>query len=193
MKEFITFVQELFPSINPYTAEQAMKSLHQLIKGKEKLEIFTNYSFDYLVQGDIVSELPFIYVDEDGQDRELNKKGILLSNTCDSEREKFLLFAPVFHINTYLEEGLSEANIRNNKYTKLLYLPSLIFQDHVVDLNIINSFPRLLIEKLIDKKQLTKIKTFNLFGYYLLLAKLTVHLMRPEDTDVNQSRESLGA
>ncbi|PMC34126.1 hypothetical protein CJ195_24520 [Bacillus sp. UMB0899] len=176
-----------------YTAEQAMKSLAQHIKEKDKLEVCTPFTFDFLAQGDNVSELPFLYVDEEGNDRELNKKGILLSNTCDSEREKFLLFAPVFHISTYLGEGLNESSIRNNKYTKLFYLPSTVLEDHVVDLNIINSFPLLLIELLLSKGEMNKVVSLNRFGYYLFLAKLTMHLMRPEDEVVNGDREMLGA
>jgi hypothetical protein len=194
MNEFVTFVQELFPSISPYTAERSKTVISDLIKGKGSVEICTTKPFEFIAQGDILSEIPFQYTNEDGEDEQLSAMGIVLTNTCDAERERFLLVAPVFPIELYLEQGLDETNIRNNKYTKLFYLPSAILNDHVADLNIINNFPRILIDKLIQREMLEKVATLNLFGYYLFLAKLTVHLMRPEDLEVNDNRRvTIGA
>ncbi|MDY7224705.1 hypothetical protein [Halalkalibacterium halodurans] len=193
MNQFISFVQELFPSISPYTADKTREAISHYIKEKGKIETCSPYPFDYLTQGDIISDMPFVFTDEDNLDNEFMGKGMLLTNTCDAERERQLLFAPVMHISVYLNDGLDEANIRNNKYTKLYYLPSAVLKDHVVDLNIVNTYSRVLINKLLDQGIIKRVATLNSFGYYLLLAKLTVHFMRPEDYVTNISRETLGA
>ena len=190
MNEFIALVQELFPSISPYTAEKALKAISENFKDKRQMEFCTSYPFEYLAQGDIISSIPFTFTDEYGNDRTLNAKGFLLSNTCDAENDEFVLFSPVLPVEVYTQQGLDRHNIENNKYTKLLYIPSRIIANHVVDFSIVNPFPRNLIVRLIDEGRISKVATLNLWGYYLFLSKLTVHFMRPEDIEVNNSRAS---
>lgn len=190
MNEFIALVQEMFPSISPYTAEKALSAISENFKDKRNMEFCTSRPFDFLAQGDIFSGMIFSYTDENGEDRSLPAKGILLSNTCDSERDEFILFAPMLPIETYTSQGMDKASIENNKYTKLLFIPSRVIDNHVVDLSVVNAFSRKLILKLLDREMVTKDATLNLWGYYLYLSKLTVHLMRPEDMEANSSRAS---
>lgn len=190
MNEFIALVHEMFPSIQPYTAEKALRAVQDNFKDKRQMEFCTSFPFEFLAQGDIFSEMPFTYTDDEGYDRTLTSKGILLSNTCDSERDEFILFAPLLPIETYISKGMDRANIENNMYTKLLFIPSRVIGNQVVDLSIINAFQRTLIIKLMEVGKLSKEATLNLWGYYLFLSKLTVHLMRPEDVEANRSRAS---
>ncbi|SFL80736.1 hypothetical protein [Salibacterium qingdaonense] len=188
--EFVGMVKELFPSIDPYAESKTREAVkHIQDDTREKLETCTRTNvFNFLAQGDIFSEIPFTFVDEEGNDRQFNSKALLLSNTCDAERERLLVFVPVIPIETFKKEGFDEQNLINNKYTKLFYLPSLSFQSYVVDFNIVNCVSRQLINKLIESNKLKKDVTLNLIGYYLFLAKLTVHFMRPEDPSVNNDR-----
>lgn len=188
MRDFIALVQEMFPSISPYTADKALKSISDNFKDKRHMEFCTSMPFDFLAQGDIFSEMPFAYTDEEGNDRTFPAKGFLLSNTCDSERDEFILFAPMLPIDVYTRQGLDKHGIESNKFTKLLFIPSQVINNHVVDLSIINAFPRNLILKLLELQKISKEATLNLWGYYLYLSKLTVHLMRPEDIETNNNR-----
>lgn len=56
--EFIDFCQELFPSINPYTKEQAKKAMQQF-EGKYGPVLSKTCSTFDLLQGDIFTEIPF--------------------------------------------------------------------------------------------------------------------------------------
>ena len=40
-------------------------------------------------------------------------------------------------------------------------------------------------------KNKTRIYSLNLIGFYLLICKLTIHFLRPEDTGVQNSRQRL--
>ena len=47
-----------------------------------------------------------------------------------------------------------------------------------------------LIAKEFDDKKVNRIATLTLVGYYMLICKLTVFFLRPEDVDVNEARFS---
>lgn len=187
LKEFITFCEELFPSINPYTAEQARKAMDQFenSRGNTLTKI---YDDNDLYQGDIFTEIPFFYYDEKGALNLIKCKAQLLSNTCDSVRDKFLLFAAVHEIDDFKEnKGLVSA-IRENKKYNAFYIPDKALADEFVDFEIINSYPRETFLKLLEEKKVSRIASLSQIGYYMLICKLTVFFMRPEDKEVNKSR-----
>ena len=60
--EFIDFCKELFPSIDPYTKEQAKQAMKQFESIEGPVLCRPCGAFD-LLQGDIFSEIPFFYTD----------------------------------------------------------------------------------------------------------------------------------
>ena len=58
----------------------------------------------------------------------------------------------------------------------------------VIDFGLINSYSTKLIGQSIEDKKINKIASLNDLGYYLFLCKLTIHFMRPEDIEVQQTR-----
>ncbi len=193
MQEFITFVQKLFPSIDPYIASQVSVAIKQFERKRCQdddvkrplYDFFTTGSLgDYLAQGDIIDNLPFVLLDpETGEESFRELPGILLSNTCDAEREDYIIFAPL--LPKYEMYKQLQDNFSTNLTYNLMYFPDTHFSEYVIDLSLMRSFPR---EPIVSSDAYRKIASLNDFGYYLLLCKLTVYFLRPEDTDVQIAR-----
>ena len=81
--EFIDFCKELFPSISPYTRDQAKRAMEQFenLYGNPKLVAHPKDA--ELYQGDIYTEIPFLYTNENGEQTCIMRKAQLLTNTCD--------------------------------------------------------------------------------------------------------------
>ena len=187
IKELISFTHELFPSINPYTAEQAKRALDQFEITGRTHQYFFSRPFSFLVQGDIIGDLSFIKYQPDGQQTILKTKGILISNTCSSDKDKQIVFSPLISLNEVEEEVRS--SVIGNKIFRLLYYPDQHFPDHVIDLSIVNSFPTELIYTGLNSQKFIKYASLNTLGYYIFLIKLTVHFLRAEDSEVQRDRQ----
>lgn len=185
MKSFIDFAHELFPSISPYTKENVKEAIRQFESKGRKFNFFLYDSLKYLSQGDIIGELPFTYYTSDGSVRKFKSNGLLLSNTCDAENDDTIIFAPLIPINGF--DG-DLTNILKNMNYRLLHFPDKDFHDYVIDFGLINSYSTKLIGQSIEDKKINKIASLNDLGYYLFLCKLTIHFMRPEDIEVQQTR-----
>ena len=57
-----------------------------------------------------------------------------------------------------------------------------------VNLEIMTTYDKLLIEKGINSKKLKRITSLSQLGYYFFIVKLTVFLMRKEDEDTLEER-----
>ncbi len=185
---FIEFCHKLFPSIDPYTKEQAKQCMKQFdsVNGA-LLTSINNESMD-LAQGDIFSEIPFFYFDENGQQKMIRCKAQLLSNTCDAVRDKTLIFAALHPLEYYTDNEPMIAGIKQNHRYSALYFPDNPIADEFVDLEMINTFSREAFMTSLEMGKIRRIASLTLVGYYLFLCKLTVFLMRPEDVEVNSSR-----
>lgn len=190
LNEFIRFSTELFPSISPYTKDEVRKAIQQFKDYGRQYQFCMPQPFDFLTQGDIISEIPFIRYKENGERETARFKGMLLSNTCDAERDPALLFAPLLPID---EIDADRQAVLNNTVYRLLYIPDSDLLEYAIDLSLINSIPRKVILKGIEMGRIHKVASLNRLGYYLFLTKLTVHLMRPEDTGVQADRNDESA
>lgn len=185
--EFIEFCQKLFPVIDPYTKEQAKRAMTQFESSNGPFLSQETDSFD-LFQGDIFSEIPFLYTDETGKVKVIKRKAQLLSNTCDASRDPFLLFAAIHPLADFKDnQSLINGIVKNTKYNAF-YLPDRILKNDYVDFGLINSIPRELFLRFHEEHKVKKIASLTLVGYYMFLCKMTVFFMRPEDLDVNESR-----
>lgn len=192
LNELIDFTTELFPSINPYTKERVKLAIRQFeVTGygqnpPQNIDYCTNQPFDYLTQGDIISDLPFVRYSKTGEKGILVTEGILLSNSCDAERDPSLVFAPLIELRNFT--NAQQEQIKKNESFRLFYLPDADVDNKVIDFSMVNSLPRSMIIQGLEKEHIKKTNSLNRYGYYLLLIKLTVHFMRPEDTGVQNLR-----
>ncbi|MFJ7755668.1 hypothetical protein ACQKGI_19885 [Peribacillus muralis] len=184
--EFVDFVHEIFPSIQPYTKDQVKKAIRQFEQSGELYEFFLTTPLAHLAQGDIIETLPFVTYDKYGNEKVYKTKGILLSNTCDCENDDNIVFSPLLPVKHF--NAVDNERFTRNLTYNLLYFPDTILSDHIVDLGIMNTFPKAAIEQKLERREFKKVFSLNKFGYYLFLSKLTVHLMRPEDLGVQKVR-----
>ena len=186
--DFIDFCHKLFPSIDPYTKEQAKKCMKQFEDANGALLTNRfNKELD-LTQGDIFSEIPFIYIDQNGKQKMIRRKAQLLSNTCDAVRDSTLIFAALHPYEEFAGNKPMVEGIKQNQRYSTLYLSDCPVSDEFVDLEMINTFSRETFIKLLEMGKVRRIASLTLVGYYLFLCKLTVFFMRPEDVEVNSDR-----
>lgn len=185
---FLDYCSALFPSIDPYTKEGAKRALEQYKDSFQTDSLTLSTPSDVFLQGDIFTEMPFFYCDEDGEQSVLTLKAQLISNTCDATRDERVLFAGVFPLKEFESEGKGKLDaIKSNKTYKLFYIQGHE-EEYVIDFSLINSVPLSIFYRLIQEKHLKRIISLSQIGYFIFITKLTVFLMRPEDENANSSR-----
>ncbi|WP_342570650.1 hypothetical protein MKY85_20630 [Paenibacillus sp. FSL R5-0749] len=182
------FVEELFPSISPYTREEVKRSIRQFETLGRHTKFCLAQPFEFLSQGDIIGNIPFVRFNEKGEQSTLSTKGMLISNTCDAENDDSILFAPLVPLSKITGDIHA---MKNNLNYRLLYIPDADLDDYIVDLSLVNSYSRKLIEGGMTAGKIQKFSSLNKLGYYLFLSKLTVHMMRPEDSGVQSMRTDI--
>ncbi|MEC0244717.1 hypothetical protein P4H65_02645 [Paenibacillus chitinolyticus] len=190
IQEFVDLVEQLFPSISPYVKDRVNDAIKQFDTSGQKSDFFMFKSLDHLAQGDIFDNIPFFKIDPKTNELfDIRKKGILLSNTCDASRDEEILFAPLIRLDDITSVDINQ--IKKNLIYQFLYLPDKNLHEYCIDLSWINNLPRSLILKALQQEKISKIGSLNRMGYYLFLAKITVHLMRPEDSEVQSVRAAV--
>lgn len=185
--DFIEFCHQLFPHIDPYTKEKAKHAMEQFEKSDKPL--LTKFETDpSLFQGDVFSEIPFFYIDETGQQKQIWRKAQLLSNTCDAVRDNTLVFAALHPLSDFNENQSMVDSIKRNKKYNVFYLRDSILAEECVDFEMINTISREAFLALIRAEKVRRIASLTLVGYYMFICKLTVFFMRPEDIEVNTNR-----
>lgn len=188
LTDFVKFVEELFPSISPYTREEVKRSIRQFETLGRHTKFCLAQPFEFLSQGDIIGNIPFVRFNEKGEQSTLSTKGMLISNTCDAENDDSILFAPLVPLSKITGDIHA---MKNNLNYRLLYIPDADLDDYIVDLSLVNSYSRKLIEGGMTAGKIQKFSSLNKLGYYLFLSKLTVHMMRPEDSGVQSMRTDI--
>ena len=135
--------------------------------------------------------MPFAYIDENGDVQVVTVQGQLLSNSCDATRNDNLLFAAVMPLEILTDEGYNKNEIKSNLFYDLIYYPDEKLADRVVDFGLLTSFSRELFADAISKGKIKKIASLSNIGYYLLLSKITVYLMRPESDEVTREKVNM--
>lgn len=185
IREFINFVSDTMPCISPYTKEGIKIALEQFKYDEKKFCTTMHNQFEHLTQGDILENIPFYRSGSDGKIKVYVGRGIVLSNTCDCSRDENIIIAPFIPINGIGKDY--KALICNTVYG-YCYLVDKGFDDSVIDFSLANSFNREIILKGIELEKIIKNKSLNAYGYYMLICKLTVYLLRPEDKETNDKR-----
>ncbi len=184
MENFIEFAQSLFPSINPYTAASVKQSIRQFLNGNSGNCLTSDLNAS-LVQGDIIFDLPFVVYGIDGAKYTSRFPAIVLSNSCDIENDDYIAVAPLQPISKF---KINNDAIMKNTFFSLFYIPDNRINDYVINFGLINTFPKKPIEKALEEGKIKRNYSLNLFGYYFFLCKLTIHFMRPEDTELQDLR-----
>ena len=175
LKEFIDFVEDVLPSVNPDLKENASKAIAQFEKEGHQLQYLLFRPLTELSQGDIISHVNFMYFEDDGKLKHFQADAMVLSMSCDIDHKNFLLLTPVFPLSAFKGDV---RQLKSNKIFNHMYIPGL--EDKFVDFDFINSYNKMLLLNGIDNNRIKRIASLNQLGYYLFIVKLTVFLMRKE-------------
>lgn len=187
--ELVRFCERLFPSIDPYTAEGAKNALSQYKEAGHLRPFLTQPLDEGFQQGDIFSWVPFVEISDEGKPVVFMLKGLLLTNTCDCQRNDNLQFAAIWPVDEFSADLSKSDALRKNTLYQYLYYPDEALENDFIDFGLITSISRTAFEELVDLGKSARIATLSQIGYFMLLAKLTVFFMRPEDPEVNNSRD----
>lgn len=185
LNEFIDFTQSLFPSISPYVKAQTQDAIRQFALSGRKINLMNYKTYDFLAQGDILEGIPFTRLDGNGNLAAQRGKGMLISNTCSADHDDEIVIAPFLRIE---DLGLDKRDIVNNLHYRLFYLPDPRYEEMVVDFSLMNTFNKNALNHQMEVGKIKKEASLNQLGFYLLIAKLTICFMRPEDEKVQANR-----
>lgn len=189
LQAFVGLITELFPSVDPTTATRCLREIAD--QDIDPARLFLPRPFDHLAQGDIIHPVSFFVGEDDEVTYRYDGPGVVISNTCDAEHDEHVLLAASFPLRVYLENNpTDETTLRSNCIFNLMFLPWVGADGRgiVTDLSWVQTHSRASIISTLRSGAIRKVASLSNIGFYLLLAKLTVHLLRPETEEVLAGR-----
>lgn len=187
LKEFINYTNEIFPAIDMSVKKSLKDALEQF--DINKFSWFTTEQLDGITQGDILDMIPFQIQDKNGNYKAFPTKALVLSNSCDLTRDKYITLVPLIPYNDTNEfNDNQKKDLLNNKYNGKMCFIGTNIEGYYVDFTRVQSFNRELILGLIEKGKINLEHSLSQFAWYFLLTKLTIHYMRVEDHELFSSR-----
>ena len=181
LRYFERQVQSVFPVVDPAEARAYLEHFGNV--GIPPRELYASVLLPQLNQGDLIAPVPVRVTQDDGQAAQWVGPVMVLSNSCDIDADPMLLVAPCQPFASYAQTG-EAGYIRQNTYYSLLFLPGAPeIGDSVVDLSSVHSISGDLIRTRLQDGAIRRICSLTRFGWYFLIAKLTVHLLRPRSPD----------
>lgn len=181
LTHFERLVESLFPIVDSVEARAYLQGFRQT--GMSSRELYASSLPPALNQGDLIAPLPIRITQEDGRVGEWVGPAMVLSNSCDIDADPRLLVAPCQPFALYA--GMTQASeIRQNTFFPVLFLPAAPeVGDVVVDLSAVHSVSGDFLRRGLQAGEIRRICSLTSFGWYLMIAKLTVHLLRPRSPD----------
>lgn len=75
LEEFIDFVNSVLPSVDPEARDKAKAAIAQFSNDGNQYEFLLSNLLPQLSQGDIISEIPFVYLKDNGEQEIYKAKG----------------------------------------------------------------------------------------------------------------------
>lgn len=177
IRKFIDFSEEIFPSIDTTIKNEIKNYLSQFNTATPN---WFSTNLEILSQGDIISKIPFIHMNDSGVYVDYFAKGIILSNTCDLTRDDYITIAPLIPIKDNIKKN-SINELKNNVISGKLCFDKSDLENYFVDFSRMQSFNRNVIIELINKENITKIHSLSQFGFYFLICKISIYYLRVEN------------
>lgn len=187
LTEFIDFVNDVLPSIDSSSKDAAKEAILQFEKTGEQLKYLMLKPLDQLSQGDIISKVPFIYFDEKGLQKSFTAEALVLSTSCHIDQKDLMVLVPVLPLDIF--NGNLE-DLKRNTIFDYMYIPDYDMAEKFVNFEYMNTYSKDLILMGIEQHKIKRLASLNQLGYYFFIVKLTVYLMRKEDSDTLEERNS---
>ena len=185
MTEFIDFVNNVLPSVDPDFRDGAKKAILQFERDGQQLKYMMLNPLDQLSQGDIISKVPFSYFDENGSQKIFTADALILSTSCHIDQKERIILVPVLP----LEEFKGNVNdLKRNTIFDYMYIPDSNMAEKFIDFEYMNTYSKEIILGGIKNNRLKRVGSLNQLGYYFFIVKLTVYLMRKEDSETLEKR-----
>lgn len=187
-ERFIDFVDSVLPSVSPDFRDGAKEAIRQFKKEGHVVPMTTYKLLEEFSQGDIITNIPFTYYDENGEEQSFRSLGMVLTTSCNIDNKERVIIAPVMPISSF-KGSINE--LKDNTIFDYLYITDGNLVENYVDLGIINSYNTNLIKNGIEKGLIQRVVSLSQIGYYFFVIKMTVYLLKREDLNTLSSRHEL--
>ena len=177
ISKFIDYTYQIFPSIDTNTKNGIKQLIEQF--DTKKPNWYSN-NLENLSQGDILDNIVFTYINNSGDEITYKTKGVILSNTCDLSRDKFIIIAPFIPFNNEFSPE-KQKSIKNNIVSGTMCLTNSDLDNFYIDFSRINSFNRNIVLNLFNNDKIQRVHSLSQFGFYFLCSKIAVYYLRVED------------
>lgn len=185
LKGFIDFAESVLPSVSPDFRDGAKNAIVQFEREGKQVSYLMNKPLSQLSQGDILTNMQFVYYDELGKIKRFKANAMIISTSCNIDRKENLLFVPILPVEEFAGK---KQDLYSNQIFDYMYLPDAVLQNQYIDFSHFCTYNRNLVNKLIESGSVKRIASLNQIGYYFFIVKLTVFLMRKEDSDTLDER-----
>lgn len=155
----------------------------------KKDELYNCEKNDNLVQGDVLTEIVFLNIFDQGKAIKKKLKGMIISNSCDIENDENILVAPVYDYSEDVRMQNNDQsyifNLKKNIICEKFYLPEYKeYSGFVVNFSKATSFNSNYFKSNVKDNSINRVASLSLNGWYFLMNKLALYLFRPESDDV---------
>ncbi len=185
LAEFIDFVDEILPSVSPDVKENAKAAILQFEKEGHVLNYLTTSELDELSQGDILSNIPFSYFEDNGEQHIFAADALVVSTSCHIDQKNKLVLVPVLPLSSFTGDRCA---LEKNTIYDFMYIPDVQMGEKYIDFSVWCTYNKDLIMEGIKRSKIKRIASLNQLGYYFFIVKLTVYLMRKEDSGTMEKR-----
>ncbi len=185
LKEFIDFVDDVLPSVSPDLRDRAKNAILQFEKEGNQLNYMMFQPLQQLSQGDIISNIPFSYFDENGEQKIFSANAMVLSTSCHIDQKDRIILVPVLPLTVF---SGNKKDLQRNTIFDYMYISDSIMSDQFIDFEYMGTYNKSLILNGIRNNQIKRLASLNQLGYYFFIIKLTVYLMRKEDRETQKER-----
>lgn len=184
---FEDYCNQLFPSIDT-------KIKNAIRDEVSKINMTNSTWFMYrlleeLSQGDILDRIPFTIMQDDGSQKTFIAKGMVLSNTCDLQRDPYIIIAPIFNIEDGEFSEQQKIDLKDNIFSGKMGFKNSCLDNYFVDFSKSTSFNRNVILKGIEMNKIHREQSLSQLACYMLYIKITIYYMRIENHEWFKSRD----
>ena len=173
-----------FPAVDRVGVQKALAEIKR--RGLKDSHLFGFHEDSDPWQGDVIGPFRFWSTDETGAQVAWEGPGMLLSSTCDAQQAEECLLAACFPAKE-LASDLQENDqaLKSNSITDWFFLPEVpSLGDCVITLSQVSTINTEYLNEGLKSGRLERKGRLSTLGYYVFLAKLSVHFLRPEAADV---------
>ena len=185
--EFIDFVDSVLPSVDPDFRDGAKNAILQFERTGEQLKYTTLSPLGELSQGDIISKVPSVFFDDNGDERTFSADALVLTTSCHIDNKDKIVLVPVLPLESFQGDM---ASLQKNTIFDFMYIPDAILSDKFISFEYLNTYSKNLIFNGINAGKIKRVSSLNNLGYYFFVVKLSVFFMKIEDVETLKKRNA---